>query len=112
MLCNGSPMCLLQHQRNPPQTHDHKMVNKRPHFLENTATTAMLLKKCPVIQPENTMEKTWRKPTENPRRKHCYHCSDLKKCPVIQPHDAENVEKTQEATRPHFPENTATIAPI
>ena len=59
------------------------------------------LKKRPVIQPENTMEKTWRKPTENPRsstpsfsRKHCYHCSDLKKRPVIQPHDGENVEKT------------------
>ena len=67
MICNGSPMCLLQHQRNPPQTHDHKTVNKRPHFPEKTATTAMLLKKRPIIQPENTMEKTWRKPIENPR---------------------------------------------
>jgi len=30
------------HQRNPPQTHDQKMVNKRPHFPENTATTATI----------------------------------------------------------------------
>ena len=98
-------MCLLQHQRNTPQTHDHKTVNKRPRFQENTATTAMLLEKPPCY-PANTMDKTWRNPTENPRsktpsfsRKHCYHCSDLKKSPFIQPHDGENVEKTHRKTK-------------
>ena len=57
------------------------------------------LKKRPVIQLENTMEKTWRKPTENPRsktpsfcKKHCYRYSDLKKHPVIQPKNT--MEKT------------------
>ena len=38
MRCNGSPKCLLQHQRNPPQTHDHKTVNKRPRFPKSAAT--------------------------------------------------------------------------
>ena len=93
MLCNGSPMCLLQHWRNPPQTHDHKMVNKRPHFPKKTATTAMLLEKTPCY-PANTMDKTQRKPTENPRIKtpsfSRKHCGDLKKRPIIQPHDGKN----------------------
>ena len=78
----------------------------------------MLLEKTPCY-PANTMEKTWRKPTENPRsktpsfsRKHCYCCSNLKKHPVIQPQNGENVEKTQDVTRPRFSENTATTAPI
>ena len=86
-------MCLLQYQRNPPQTHDQKTVNKRPRFPENTATTAMLLEKTPYY-PANTMDKTWRKPTENPRSKtpsfSRKHCKDLKNRPVIQPHDGKN----------------------
>ena len=98
---------------NPRQTHDQKTVNnhcnvarknallsnkhdeenmektqgvKCPHFPENIATTALIWKN--TLLSSHTMEKTWRKPTENPRsntasffRKHCYHCSDLKKTP-------------------------------
>ena len=72
--------------RNPPQTHDHKTVNKSSCFPENTATTAMLLEKTPCY-PANTVDKRWRKPTENPRSKTPLfsrkHCGDLKKRPVI-----------------------------
>ena len=71
------------------------MVNKRPRFPENTAATAMLLKKRPIIQPENTMEKTWRKPTENPRSN----------TPLLSREHKKIMEKTQGPTRPCYLEN-------
>ena len=93
MLWNGSPTCLLQHQRNPPQTHDQKTVNKLPRFPENTATTAMIWKNV-LLSSQKTW---WRKRGENPRSN----------TPLLSRKPRKMMEKTQGPTCPCYLENQA-----
>ena len=81
------------HQRNPPQTHDQKMMKKHPRYPENTMVktqgpTLLRTRKNALI-----FQKTkWRKPEDQ-------HYYDLKKRPhyPARKHDGEN-PRTDTAT--------------